>query len=80
MKTTKNLSESEKFIYQNATELFSLKTDSTRAKDDFIKFVVDFKPLHFMKKEDIIFELEKMEQNSDELLKEFKILETELVN
>ena len=50
MKTTKNLSESEKFIYQNATELFSLKTDSTRAKDDFIKFVVDFKPLDFMKK------------------------------
>ena len=80
MKATKNLSESEELIYQNATELFSLKTDSTRTKDDFIKFAVDFNPLDFMKKEDIIIELEKIEQHSDDLLKEFKILETELVN
>ena len=80
MEKTKNLSESENFIYQTAANKFSIITDGNRSKDSFINYAVDFKPVNFIKEEDIIMELTNIGKHSEELLSEFKILETELVN
>ena len=67
-------------MFKNAANKLLSLNNQILTKEVFLTFATVLKPIEYMAKEDMEVEINKLSSETTKALKEFKIIETELVN